>query len=59
MTPSDQPDIDFQELFKKVIVDEIYRKDYERVTRNLLYEDVEFQNIQDTLEEILKKLTDC
>ncbi|MDO4178508.1 MAG: nucleotidyl transferase AbiEii/AbiGii toxin family protein [Phascolarctobacterium sp.] len=56
MNPSANADVDFKSVFKKVINDDIYRKDYESITKILLYEKCEYEDVQESLINILHNL---
>ncbi len=54
MCPSAQDDYDLLGLLQEIIEKDIYKKDYENITQDLLFEEVDYNLVISTLREFLK-----
>lgn len=50
---SAQPGINVSEVIQTIIKNDIYKKDYYEITRDLLFENVNYQEVMNTLREIM------
>lgn len=53
MCPSAQPEINVTEVIETIIKSDIYKKDYNDITRDLLFEHVKYQEVIKTLKAIM------
>lgn len=53
MCPSAQQGINVSEVIQAIIKNDIYKKDYNEITRDLLFENVKYQDVMNTLREIM------
>jgi len=54
MCLSAQPGINVTEVIQMIIEKQIYKKDYNDITRDLLFENVTYQDAMTTLKTIMK-----
>ncbi len=50
--PSAKPDVDVVELLKKIISENVYKSDYDKITENLLEEELNYETVLPALKQI-------
>ena len=53
MCLSAQPDCIVTNILQTIITDDIYKQDYSEITRNLLFEEISYQQVKETLNKII------
>lgn len=52
MCVSAQDDCSVNEILRKIIEQDFYKKDYEEITKDLLFEDVDYKTVLNNLQQI-------